>query len=259
LLTPLGHPRVARRRNFLRKFSNPHRGLSSTRNAKPRNCGAFCGAGGIDSRCSPRWGFLAWLVVETSCGSFRTHTAGSHPTQKQKPRECGALCGEGGIDSCCSPRWGFLALLVVETSFGSFRTHSADSHPPEMQKPRNCGAFCGEGGIDSRCSPRWGFLAWLVVETSCGSFRTHIVGSHPPPKVKTPLLRGFLRRGWDSNPRYTCAHNGFRDRPIQPLSHLSVSPLMKAFIKVCEYRKPVLIIQGESPVNLRASRGRGAA
>src|SRR4051812_42712772 len=29
------------------------------------------------------------------------------------------------------------------------------------------------------------------------------------------------RRGWDSNPRYACAHNGFRDRPDRPLRHLS--------------------------------------
>jgi hypothetical protein len=29
------------------------------------------------------------------------------------------------------------------------------------------------------------------------------------------------RRGWDSNPRNPCGFNGFRDRPIQPLSHLS--------------------------------------
>jgi hypothetical protein len=39
-----------------------------------------------------------------------------------------------------------------------------------------------------------------------------------------PGVRCFVRnwrRGRDSNPRYTCAHNGFRDRPIQPLWHLS--------------------------------------
>src|SRR3546814_9821586 len=29
------------------------------------------------------------------------------------------------------------------------------------------------------------------------------------------------RRGWDSNPRYPCEHNGFRDRPVRPLRHLS--------------------------------------
>ncbi len=31
-----------------------------------------------------------------------------------------------------------------------------------------------------------------------------------------------VRRERDSNPRWGCPHNGFRDRPIQPLSHLSI-------------------------------------
>jgi Fur family transcriptional regulator, peroxide stress response regulator len=37
---------------------------------------------------------------------------------------------------------------------------------------------------------------------------------------KNPI-RIILRRGRDSNPRYPNGYNGFRDRPIQPLSHLS--------------------------------------
>jgi Major Facilitator Superfamily len=37
----------------------------------------------------------------------------------------------------------------------------------------------------------------------------------------TALRRRAERRGRDSNPRYGCPHNGFRDRPIQPLSHPS--------------------------------------
>ena len=32
---------------------------------------------------------------------------------------------------------------------------------------------------------------------------------------------GEWRRGWDSNPRYACTYNGFRDRPDRPLRHLS--------------------------------------
>src|SRR5215471_14854411 len=35
---------------------------------------------------------------------------------------------------------------------------------------------------------------------------------------------GAKRRGWDSNPRWSYPHSGFRDRPIQPLSHLSAKP-----------------------------------
>src|SRR5262245_28888883 len=47
------------------------------------------------------------------------------------------------------------------------------------------------------------------------------------------------RRGWDSNPRYPCGYNGFRDRPIQPLSHLStlVSPSRLRRKKDCNTRR----------------------
>src|SRR5262245_11246087 len=31
------------------------------------------------------------------------------------------------------------------------------------------------------------------------------------------------RRGWDLNPRWSYPHSGFRDRPVQPLQHLSVA------------------------------------
>ena len=36
-----------------------------------------------------------------------------------------------------------------------------------------------------------------------------------------PCFVPSWRRGWDSNPRYACTHNGFRDRPDRPLWHLS--------------------------------------
>ena len=39
--------------------------------------------------------------------------------------------------------------------------------------------------------------------------------------VFTALYAGKWRRGWDSNPRYACTHNGFRDRPDRPLWHPS--------------------------------------
>src|SRR5213594_681156 len=37
------------------------------------------------------------------------------------------------------------------------------------------------------------------------------------------LLTRLTRTGWDSNPRYPCGHTGFRDRPFQPLTHLSIN------------------------------------
>ena len=41
-------------------------------------------------------------------------------------------------------------------------------------------------------------------------------------KISLQKQRTSWRRGWDSNPRYGYPYNGFRDRPIRPLWHLSV-------------------------------------
>jgi hypothetical protein len=61
----------------------------------------------------------------------------------------------------------------------------------------------------------------------------HVPASHPrnprlalcSPGAEFVRVSEGWRRGWDSNPRYLVRHNGFRDRPIQPLSHLSVIEL----------------------------------
>ncbi len=39
-----------------------------------------------------------------------------------------------------------------------------------------------------------------------------------PPSVKDDY---FMRRGWDSNPRYPLRHTRFRGERLQPLAHLS--------------------------------------
>ena len=38
-----------------------------------------------------------------------------------------------------------------------------------------------------------------------------------------PLKAEKWRRGWDSNPRSTCADSGFQDRRTSPLCDLSVA------------------------------------
>ena len=48
-----------------------------------------------------------------------------------------------------------------------------------------------------------------------------LVGAPISPSVRAVICGAMQRRGRDSNPRYGCPHNGFRDRPIQPLSHPS--------------------------------------
>src|ERR1041385_2067829 len=57
-------------------------------------------------------------------------------------------------------------------------------------------------------------------------------GERPPLFVAVAVAGSFdsyafetteweKRRGWDSNPRWSYPHSGFRDRPVQPLQHLS--------------------------------------
>ena len=59
-------------------------------------------------------------------------------------------------------------------------------------------------------------------------------GERPPLFVAVAVAGSFdsyafetteweKRRGWDSNPRWSYPHSGFRDRPVQPLQHLSES------------------------------------
>src|SRR5262249_2427199 len=64
-------------------------------------------------------------------------------------------------------------------------------------------------------------------------FHAYTVSNRAPSATRTSLREAKgaravpsravfkWRRERDSNPRCACAHNGFRDRPIQPLSHLS--------------------------------------
>ena len=47
------------------------------------------------------------------------------------------------------------------------------------------------------------------------------------------------RWGWDSNPRCTCAHNGFRDRPVRPLRHPTPAHGRSPCIRSCLHRQGV--------------------
>ena len=46
------------------------------------------------------------------------------------------------------------------------------------------------------------------------------------------------RRGWDSNPRYGYPYNGFRDRPIRPLWHLSVRAHVACRLATATWKGP---------------------
>ncbi len=87
-------------------------------------------------------------------------------------------------------------------------------------------------GLRRRCSRPTGRLRCAV------AFRCRNAPSVEPsfliPRVRIPERWGwerkrghlgplakFWRRGRDSNPRYSREYNGFRDRPVRPLRHLS--------------------------------------
>ena len=46
------------------------------------------------------------------------------------------------------------------------------------------------------------------------------------------LAAVWWRRGWDSNPRYACAHTAFRERHHQPLGHPSVPIITQGRVRL---------------------------
>ena len=53
------------------------------------------------------------------------------------------------------------------------------------------------------------------------------------------------RWGWDSNPRYACAYNGFRDRPVQPLRHPTADGSSRGFLSGRPvFRQPLSVQAG---------------
>ena len=52
------------------------------------------------------------------------------------------------------------------------------------------------------------------------------------------LAAVWWRRGWDSNPRYACAHTAFRERHHQPLGHPSVPIITQGRVRLDGRRGP---------------------
>ena len=48
------------------------------------------------------------------------------------------------------------------------------------------------------------------------------------------------RREWDSNPRYHCWHDGFQDRYLQPLGHLSLIVVIQYLVHPDGFEPPTL-------------------
>src|SRR5437764_3021307 len=64
--------------------------------------------------------------------------------------------------------------------------------------------------------------SWTNPGQRGGQRRLSVQKARKNKSLRTQALS--QRRGRDSNPRYGCPYTGFRDRPIQPLWHLSGSP-----------------------------------
>jgi hypothetical protein len=110
---------------------------------------------------------------------------------------------------------------------------------------------CGRSGVNLTASiepSRAG--AHGVTKPICGTSR--VSGSHAfrPVSHKPLKCRGKFeshshhvnseqyqwvswRWGWDSNPRYAHAHNGFRDRPVRPLRHPTAGGIRSGMERGC--------------------------
>ena len=69
------------------------------------------------------------------------------------------------------------------------------------------------------CAERQGFEPRVPFRSTTVFKTAPISRSGTSPKI---VLLNPARRGRDSNPGYPHGHNGFRDRPDQPLRHLSI-------------------------------------
>jgi hypothetical protein len=81
---------------------------------------------------------------------------------------------------------------------------------------------------------------------------------HGPPGG--PRTKNGSRREWDSNPRSPDGLNGFRDRPIRPLSHLSLRHGRREIIRCTRTRTPTIkdpwTAQGRPPPQPREADDR---
>src|SRR3989442_13367814 len=94
---------------------------------------------------------------------------------------------------------------TLRLTFGVHGDLAATADLPELPRLRLAAARNGEREEHSKTKLRPAHRSLRVGDTTIGRARS----------------RDVLRTGWDSNPRYPCGHTGFRDRPFQPLTHLS--------------------------------------
>jgi hypothetical protein len=131
---------------------------------------------------------MTWMIV---LSTLRSSTRGM-------PCECGT-CGDRRI-------------RVADSRNGGLGMASPAAHP-EPQQHASLQAMNGSCAWQRRPS--------RDVSRRLGRRRGPVCGSKSHPQIKKLIFKDSWRRGWDSNPRYSCPYFGFRDRPVRPLRHLS--------------------------------------
>jgi hypothetical protein len=160
---------------------------------------------------SPSGAVLCCLVLSTSCQQ-----------RAASPPAC--LIGGGGgwilgvqvLSECFAA---VTVLFVITT--GRKPSHcEAKSKPPSSCKKIDINDLCHNYSKESPLVIVNKLSTNRRYSTDQPSLNNHV------QSIQNPLNKGRIwRRGWDSNPRWTRAHNGFRDRLLRPLGHLSVDYL----------------------------------
>ena len=91
-------------------------------------------------------------------------------------------------------------------------------------------AGAGAAGAHSLVMPSFGNTRTVSRAITC-----------TPPQARGPRGSAW-RRGWDSNPRYAEAHDGFQDRSLKPLGHPStVDPRFRFRRRLPGHRRQLAI------------------
>ena len=121
-----------------------------------------------------------------------------------------------------------------------FDRQDADPHPSGTPSNRRAivpndarptGLLTDTRSCRRRRAQKWRGIV-VLVHANCAGFSPILQTVSRWRKLEIPTINLRLWRwGWDSNPRYACAYNGFRDRPVQPLRHPTADRLSRGFLQ----------------------------
>ncbi len=149
-------------------------------------------------------------LCSLTCSSFRSEASAGLHVQACGVSSSSEPAGKCGADAAQHP-----ASKPVRLPSCSVHCVNGGMAPARPQSPRG------------RCRPPAGSRVGRDRQRSwpaSGAEARRVGAATNRPWIHSRQIHGpgwRWRRGWDSNPRYARAHNGFRDRPDRPLWHLS--------------------------------------